>query len=77
MILLNDEFVRKDVHDAQIASLHSRIDDLHRRIDDLKNEVNDARDSIVRGWSIFGVLITLGGFVFTAVQFYMALRGGK
>ncbi len=77
MILLNDEFVRKDVHDAQIDALHKRIDDLHKRIDDLKAEINNVRDSVIRGWSIVGVILTLGAFVFTAVQFYMAVKGGQ
>ena len=73
---MSDEYVRKDVHDEQIASLHQRIDDLHRRIDDLKQEINNVRDSVIRGWTIVGVLLTLGAFVFTAIQFYLALRGG-
>ena len=73
---MNDEFVRKDVHNVQINALNQRIDDLHRRIDDLKLEINNVRDSVIRGWTIVGVLLTLGAFVFTAVQFYSALRGG-
>jgi len=67
---MNDKYVRKDVHDVQ-------IDALNRRIDDLKSEVNNVRDSVIRGWSIVGVILTLGAFVFTAVQFYMALREGR
>ena len=77
---MSDEFVRKDVHDAQIASLHSRIDDLHRRIDDVKNDsksaVEELRSSLARGWAIVGVIAAVAAFAITAIQFYLSLRGG-
>ncbi len=67
---MNDEYVRKDVHDVQ-------IDALNNRIDDLKTEINEVRNALNRGWTIVGVIASIAAFAVTAIQFYMAVKGGR
>lgn len=83
---MNDEFVRKDVFDAEmnglrnvaavsLDALHSRLDSLEKRLDDIKDEVQEVRDPVVRNWTIVGVIAALGAFVFTAFQLYLSVKG--
>lgn len=56
---MNDEFVRKDVHDAQIETLAVAVDDTNSRIDDLRDEIkeriSDMKDSINRSLTLFAL----------------------
>lgn len=67
---MNDEFIRKDVHDLQIEALH-------REIDFLRSEINEVRNALNRGWTIVGVIASIAAFAVTAIQFYMSMRGGR
>ena len=55
----DSEFVRKDVHDANIETLAVAVDGTNSRIDDLRDEVkeriSDMKDSINRSLNIFAL----------------------
>ena len=70
---MNDDFVRKDVHDAQIDTLIVAINDTNSRIDDLKDRINDLHNQIVMSWTILGVLGTIGALVFAGIQWYLSV----
>lgn len=67
---MNDEYIRKDVYDAETDHILSLIDDTNRRFDDMKDytteRMNDIKDSVSR-------MLTVGGIVIGILQFGLAL----
>lgn len=78
--------VSREVFDEVVKRLETRINavedtaaiaisDLHNRIDDLKDRINELQNSIVRGWTILGVLAAVCALAFAGVQWYLAAKG--
>lgn len=64
---MNDnDFVRKDVYEAQTDNILTAVNDTNTRIDDMKERINDVKDSVNRSFTMLSVL-------FTVIQFGLAL----
>lgn len=57
----DSEYVRKDLHDANIETLAVAVDDTNSRIDDLRDEtkerISDMKDSINRSLNLFALSV--------------------
>lgn len=60
-----EEFVRKDIFDAEMSRLESEINSLHKRID-------DTRDSLNRTITIIGLTVGLFAVLLAGLQIAIA-----
>ncbi len=60
-----EEFVRKDILDAEMSRLQSEINSLHKRID-------DTRDSLNRTITIIGLTVGLFAVLLAGLQIAIA-----
>ena len=67
---MNDEYVRKDVHEAELESLIISINNANDRIDDLRNSVNERLDDIKQANSHSMTMLTI---VLSVVQIAVAV----
>ena len=78
---MSEEYVRKDVYEEAVKRLDEKyvvmFEAMRDRIADLKQEVREAKDIMIRGWTIIGVIAALSAFALTALQFYFAIRGNR
>ena len=56
---MNDEYVCKDVHEAELESLIISINNANDRIDDLRNSVNERLDDIKQANSHSMTMLTI------------------
>ena len=54
---MQDEFVRRDVFDAETKRLQSEIDSLHTRIDDLRDSMDKTTSTLGIAVALFAVLM--------------------
>ena len=63
---MSDEFVRKDVYDAEQDIILEEIDNLRKRLDDYK-------DSTTRQTNFWGIMIAIIAFLFAGMQIGIAV----
>lgn len=56
---MSEEYVRKDVHEAELDSLIISINNTNDRIDDLRNSVNERLDDIKEANSHSMAMLTI------------------